>query len=90
MGRLQEKVAVITGASSGIGRAIAIGFANEGARIVCSDIRSDARPEGYDADTQRATAEVIEAQGSQACFDRRLSALAGLTSWSIMPVCSRV
>lgn len=64
MGRLQEKVAVITGASSGIGRAIAIGFANEGARIVCSDIRSDARPEGYEADTRRATAEVITAQGS--------------------------
>ena len=68
MGRLQEKVAVITGASSGIGRAIAIGFANEGARIVCSDIRPDARPEGYDADTQRATAEMITAQGGQACF----------------------
>jgi len=43
MGRLQEKVAVITGASSGIGRAIAIGFANEGARIVCSDVRSNTR-----------------------------------------------
>ena len=34
--RLQGKVALITGASRGIGRALAIGFAQEGAQVVVS------------------------------------------------------
>ena len=34
--QLQGKVAVITGAGRGIGRALAIGFAEQGARIVCA------------------------------------------------------
>lgn len=33
MGKLDEKVAIITGASRGIGKAVAIGFAKEGARV---------------------------------------------------------
>jgi 3-oxoacyl-[acyl-carrier protein] reductase len=38
MARLRNKVAVITGASSGLGRAIAIRFAQEGAALVLGDI----------------------------------------------------
>src|SRR5690349_17335670 len=34
MSRLQNKVAIVTGASSGIGRATALLFAKEGARLV--------------------------------------------------------
>ena len=34
MGALDGKVAVITGAGRGLGRAFAIGFAQEGARVV--------------------------------------------------------
>ncbi|WP_216893080.1 glucose 1-dehydrogenase [Nocardia sp. ncl2] len=37
-GRLAGKVAVITGAGSGIGRASALLFAAEGARVVCADL----------------------------------------------------
>ena len=37
--RLKDKVAVITGGSSGIGRAIALGYVREGAKVVIGDIR---------------------------------------------------
>jgi NAD(P)-dependent dehydrogenase (short-subunit alcohol dehydrogenase family) len=40
-GRLKDKVALITGADSGIGRAVAIAFAREGADVVCSYLEED-------------------------------------------------
>ncbi len=39
---LQGKVAVVTGAASGIGLAIATSFAKQGAKVVVSDLRADA------------------------------------------------
>jgi NAD(P)-dependent dehydrogenase (short-subunit alcohol dehydrogenase family) len=41
-GRLSGKSAVVTGAGAGIGRATAVLFAREGARLVVTDIRVDA------------------------------------------------
>lgn len=38
-GRLQDRIAIITGASSGIGRATAFAFAKEGAKVVCADLQ---------------------------------------------------
>jgi 3-oxoacyl-[acyl-carrier protein] reductase len=55
--RLQDKVAVITGAGSGIGAASARLFAREGARVAVVDVREEAA---------RATAGAINAAGGQA------------------------
>lgn len=38
--RLKDRIAVITGASSGLGAATAIRFANSGARVVVADLKS--------------------------------------------------
>ncbi|HLS20796.1 MAG TPA: glucose 1-dehydrogenase [Bacillota bacterium] len=42
MGRLQDKVAIITGAASGMGAVTAKMFAKEGAKVVATDIQTDA------------------------------------------------
>ena len=84
-GKLEGKVAVITGADSGIGRAVAIAFAREGADIVLSYLDEDEDAE--------STAELIRAAGRnvlviagditdephcQAIVDRAVSELGGL------------
>ena len=66
MGRLTDKVAVVTGSSSGNGRAIALALAAEGAAVVCSDIRREAREGGYETDIDIATDDVIRAHGGKA------------------------
>ncbi len=44
-GRLEEKVALVTGGGNGIGRACCIRFAEEGARVVVADVLDDAAAE---------------------------------------------
>ena len=41
-GLLQNHIAVVTGSGSGIGRAIALGYAREGARLAVLDINGEA------------------------------------------------
>ena len=62
MDRLQGKVALVTGASSGIGRATALRFAAEGARLVINDIDA-ARLETLRADIAGQGCEVRAAVG---------------------------
>jgi NAD(P)-dependent dehydrogenase (short-subunit alcohol dehydrogenase family) len=66
MGRVQDSVAIVTGASSGHGRAIALALAGEGAKLVCADLRRDPRPEGNDGD--QPTDDVITSNGGEAIF----------------------
>jgi NAD(P)-dependent dehydrogenase (short-subunit alcohol dehydrogenase family) len=63
MGRLDGKVAIVTGGSSAIGRAIAVRFAEEGAHaVVVADLREDPREGGA------PTHELIRERGGEAVF----------------------
>lgn len=57
--RLQNKVAIITGAGSGIGRGMALTFAREGAKMVLADWSDEGGKE---------TVGLVEAQGGEAVF----------------------
>jgi NAD(P)-dependent dehydrogenase (short-subunit alcohol dehydrogenase family) len=58
-GRLDGKVALVTGASSGIGRASALAFAREGAKVVVADVSVEGSHE---------TVRMIKAGGGEALF----------------------
>ncbi|MGI8664320.1 MAG: SDR family oxidoreductase [Acidimicrobiales bacterium] len=58
MGALEGRVAVITGAGGGLGRAHALLFAREGAKVVVND--TGANPDGTGADSASAAAVVEE------------------------------
>jgi NAD(P)-dependent dehydrogenase (short-subunit alcohol dehydrogenase family) len=63
---LEGKVVAVTGAGRGIGRAIALLCASEGARVVVNDFGGSASGEGADASPAYEVVEEIRAAGGQA------------------------
>ena len=59
--RLEGKVALVTGGASGIGRATALTFAREGAKLVVADLN---------ADGGQQTVHLITEKGGEAIFVR--------------------
>jgi NAD(P)-dependent dehydrogenase (short-subunit alcohol dehydrogenase family) len=66
-GRLQNKVSIVTGSSSGLGRAIALTYSREGAHLVCVDLEAGAR-EVIESETDANTDDLIREQGGKAVF----------------------
>jgi 3-oxoacyl-[acyl-carrier protein] reductase len=82
--RLEGKVAVITGAAGDIGRAIALRFAAEGARVVINDL-SEGAVESVCGAVKKARGKAIEAPGDvanreqmEAIFDRAAAKWGGI------------
>ena len=59
-GLLQDHIAAVTGAASGIGRAIALGFAREGAAVAVLDVNGDG--------AAKTAADIAEAGGKAHAF----------------------
>ena len=57
---LSGKSVVITGAGSGVGRASSLRFAEEGARVVCADVRADWAQETVQLVTTRGGTAVLQ------------------------------
>jgi NAD(P)-dependent dehydrogenase (short-subunit alcohol dehydrogenase family) len=82
--QLQDKVAIITGAATGIGRATALLFAKEGASVVVADINEDdaqrtvADIEDKGGSARFVQTDVSEAEGVQALMERSAEEMGGI------------
>lgn len=65
---ISGKVTIVTGGSSGNGRAIAKDFGAEGAPVVVADLQEDPNEGGYEDNPGMTTVEVIRENGGEATF----------------------
>ncbi|MDH3641220.1 MAG: SDR family NAD(P)-dependent oxidoreductase [Gammaproteobacteria bacterium] len=77
MGRLDDKVAVITGAGRGIGREIALMMASEGAKIVVNDLGGNADGTGTGKIADDVVAEIVGAGGEAVSNTASVAEVAG-------------
>jgi NAD(P)-dependent dehydrogenase (short-subunit alcohol dehydrogenase family) len=68
MGELDATVAIVTGASSGMGRAMALALGAAGAEVVCSDVVKQARGDGHEPDIDSDTDDLIRQRGGSARY----------------------
>lgn len=79
MNRLQDRVAVVTGAASGIGLATARRFAEEGARVVAVDLTTDAiETLAKELDGDAITCDVTDEAAVEAMFDQVVATHGGV------------
>jgi 3-oxoacyl-[acyl-carrier protein] reductase len=79
--RLDKRVALVTGGGSGIGRAIALRFAEEGAQVVVNDIRreaAEATVKEIGSQARAIAADVADSGQVRAMFEEVEGALGGL------------
>lgn len=82
--RLEGRVAIVTGGSSGFGRATALRFAREGARIVIADLDEDGGKEtcrrvaAAGSEAELVVGDVSSLAGAQHAVERAVSRFAGL------------
>ena len=93
MGRLQDRVAIVTGAGDGIGRGIARAFAREGATVVVAELQSEAGAavareliEQFEVEALAITTDVADEAAVRATVAEAIDRWAAVTtSWSTTP-----
>ncbi len=89
--RLEQKVVAVIGAGSGIGEAVALGAADQGATVACLDVNEDAaaavaqKIRGAGKPSLFGAVDITDEQGVQAAFARIVDAHARLDAVACTP-----